>query len=190
LIIIGVALFHILIYGLVNFVNSSRPSTQLWDLQTIVDDWLPYLSWTWVVYYFADLYVVFWGALVVWKLKEKRFVHAVGAYIGMIVLGAAIQIAFPAEAPWPDNLSPPQRIVHEFMLPYACMPSMHVALSVLPTCLGFAVLHSRCLKFFSASVAVLIAVSTLTMKEHYFIDALTGVILGLGFYSYWRRHAN
>jgi membrane-associated phospholipid phosphatase len=34
--------------------------------------------------------------------------------------------------------------------------------------------------------AVLIVVSTLTLKEHFFIDTLTGVIFASIFYGFWR----
>jgi membrane-associated phospholipid phosphatase len=72
------------------------------------------------------------------------------------------------------------------MRPYACLPSMHVALSVLPVCILYSVLKSIWIRIFSTLLAVLITVSTLTLKEHYFLDALAGLLLALIFYGFWR----
>jgi membrane-associated phospholipid phosphatase len=99
----------------------------------------------------------------------------------MIIIGALIQLTFPARAPWPTDFDSVQRFIHDLfsLRPYACLPSMHVALSILPACIGLVTLHSRLLKTLSVFIALLITASTLTMKEHYFLDALTGVVLGV-----------
>jgi membrane-associated phospholipid phosphatase len=191
LIIAGVALLHPLVYYPVNIISSHLPSSVFYNFQTAIDGWIPYLSWTWFFYYIGDLYIFFFAAYVVWKLPEKKFLRAVYAYIGMIIIAALIQIALPAESSWPrnlDNLASVQRWFHESIAiyPYACLPSMHVALSVLPACLSLSVLRSYWLKSFSVFLAALITISTVTLKEHYFLDSATGLIFALLFYAYWR----
>jgi len=184
----GIALLHIVWYYVVNITNSYRPSTVFVDLSLAIDRWIPYVGWTWVIYYFGDLYIVIWAGVVFWQIPRSRFDRAVYAYGGMIVVGATMQLLVPATAPWPANPTAAQQWMHELisMRPHACMPSMHVALTVLPAGLAVSVLHSRLLRFSSTILAALITVSTLTLKEHFFLDAVTGVALGLAAYAFWR----
>ena len=145
-----------------------------------IDGWIPYLSWTWPLYFGAHLYVTLWAGLLVWSLPKVKFERAVCAYVGMIVVAAVIQIAIPAEAPWPSDMESVQQFVHESLAlrPYACLPSMHVALSVLPAGIGLVALESRSARTLSVVLALLITVSTLTMKEHFFLDAVVGNDIG------------
>jgi len=184
----GVALLHSLCYYSVNLINSKRPSAALNNFETIVDGWIPYLGWTWIFYYLGDIYVLFFGSYLVWKLSEAKFYRAVMTYVGVIIGGALVQIALPAESPWPKDLTSVQQFFHNFFSsgPYACLPSMHVVLIVLPACLSLSVLRFHWLKAFSILLAILITISTLTLKEHFFLDTLTGGILGLLSYGFWR----
>lgn len=141
-----------------------------------------------MIYYAADVYIIFGAAAILWKLDDERFVHALLAFGGMIISGGALQLLFPAQAPWPAPLSAPQQVVHSFSLPFACLPSMHVALTTLPTCIGLTVWRSRLLKTSLVSMTLLVMLSTVTMKEHFFLDAIAGLMLAIFFYSSWRGH--
>lgn len=184
----GIIFLHISVYMAVNLINNARPAAHLWNFHTPIDNWIPYLSWTWMIYYAADVYIIFGAAAILWKLDDERFVHALLAFGGMIISGGALQLLFPAQAPWPAPLSAPQQVVHSFSLPFACLPSMHVALTTLPTCIGLTVWRSRLLKTSLVSMTLLVTLSTVTMKEHFFLDALSGLLLAAFFYSYWRGH--
>jgi membrane-associated phospholipid phosphatase len=63
---------------------------------------------------------------------------------------------------------------------------MHVALSVLPAGIALTTLRSTAMKIFTATAAVLIAVSTLTASEHHVLDVVAGVLLGWAGWRYWR----
>jgi membrane-associated phospholipid phosphatase len=184
----GIILLHSTCYYLVNLINSRRPALDLFDFGTVIDRWVPYLNWTWVLYYSGNVYITIWAAIIFWHIPEIRLRQATYAYVGMIIVGAATQVMIPGKAPWPTVLVPPQQWVHELiaMRPYACLPSMHVALTVLPCCFGLAVLSSPWLKILSGTMAALITISTLTLKEHYFLDAAAGLVLGLVSYAYWQ----
>jgi len=186
--IAAVVLLHAGCYYVVNLINSWRALSTFVDLEIALDRWIPFLEWTWTIYYLGDLYIVFWGAFVVWRMPGHWFRRAILTYAGMIVVGAAIQLALPASAPWPATLNDAQRWVHDLiaMRPYACLPSMHVALAVLPAALGVTVLDQRWLKILSVGLAVLITLSTVTLKEHFVLDAAAGVLLALAAYLYWR----
>ncbi len=187
-IILGMVLLHASAYYTVNALNSLRPSSVLINLYTVVDSWVPFVGWTWTIYYFGDVYITVWAFVIVWRLSEREFGKALYSYIGMIFAGALIQLVVPGKAPWPNHLSGAQVYVHNLisMKPYACLPSMHVALTVLPACLLFTVFRSTWIRAISTVTAVLIIITTLTMKEHFFLDALTGVLLGLVFFGIWR----
>lgn len=185
--VIGVVGLHGLCYQAVNILNSQRPLFPYVNFHTIVDDWIPYVPLTLIFYYLGDAYILFFAPVVVWKLRDTKFVRAVGVYTAMIISGALIQLAFPCQAPWPNHMTSVQLFVHKqaFLRPYACLPSMHVALTVLPACILFWVTKSLWIRALSTMVAFLITVSIVTTKEHYFLDAVTGIVFALVFYVLW-----
>jgi hypothetical protein len=187
--ILGVVAVHGLCYQFVNLLNSQRPLSAFFNFHTVVDDWIPYIPWTLVFYYLGDIYILFFAPVIVWKLSETKFVRAVYVFTAMIISGALIQLALPCQAPWPNHLSGVQAFVHNsaFLRPYACLPSMHVALTVLPTCLLFWAIKSNWIRGLSTLMAVLITASIATTKEHFFLDAVTGAIFAFFFFLLWRR---
>ena len=186
--ILGIVLLHMTCYYVVNSTNSHRPAAAFVDLTLASDRWIPYLGWTWVIYYLGDVYIVMWGAVVFWRIPRRGFVRAVEAYSGMIVVGAILQLLVPARAPWPVAPVAVQQWVHDLisMQPYACLPSMHVALTVLPAGISVSVFKSPLLRATSVALAAMITVSTLTLKEHFVLDAVAGLVLGLAVYAFWR----
>lgn len=185
----GVAVLHsICYYFFVRAVNEQRPPSELLNLRTLVDNWIPYLGWTWFFYYLGDFYILFFGAYVVWKLPKAKFLQSAWVYTVMIISGALFHIALPSKSPWPTDLINVQRWFHNSISvnPFACLPSMHVALTILPACIALSILKSSWLKSLSFILAALITISTLTLKEHYFLDTLTGILFALLFYVIWR----
>lgn len=186
--LIAIALLHLLAYRAVVLINASRPRAAFVNVSTALDTWIPYLSWTWVFYYFAYFYVIIWAGYLFWRIPAGRTGRLLVAYTGMILIGALIQVALPVLSPWPDAPIALQRWMHDTLpvAPYACLPSMHVALSVLPAALALEVVWSRWLKVTSTVLAAMITISTLTLKEHYVLDAVTGVLLGVAAWAFWR----
>ena len=186
--IVGVALLHLAAYYLVTRVNSARPATALWDPETALDGLIPYLPWTWPFYWAAYPYITIGAATLVLALPHETFRRSVGAYAAMCLLGAALQLAIPVEAPWPETPHRIQRILHDSSLvrPYASLPSMHVAYSIFTAYLGIALLNSRWLRAMFFCGAALITVSTLTLKEHFVLDTASGAALGLMAAALWR----
>jgi len=184
----GIVALHSLVYYGVNTLNSLRPPQDFHDFTLIIDHWIPYLKWTWTIYYFGDFYIIFAAAAIVYRLPRSKFIRAVWVYAGMIVSGAVIQYAIPTVAPWPPDLSVGQEFVHNLisLYPYACLPSMHVALTVLPALFLFSVIESRPVRWVSSILAALITLSILTTKEHYFLDMIAGLVLAAAFYGLWR----
>jgi hypothetical protein len=182
-------LLHTACHDLVTAWNAARPSRDFYDFSTPLDRWIPYLGWSWIAYYFGDLYILLWGSFVVWNMPSRQFFWAVPVYSVMIIAGALTHFALPGYSPWPEQGSLVQHWFHEHITfdPNVCLPSMHVALTVLPTCMAYDVFHSRVVHILCTVAAVLITVSTVTLKEHFVLDALAGLLLGLLFYVVWKK---
>ncbi|MFQ5679942.1 MAG: phosphatase PAP2 family protein [Gemmatimonadota bacterium] len=175
----GVGALHMTAYYFVNRLNAARPPSAFWNLWTPLDDAIPGLPWTWPFYWALYPYLTLGAAWVVWRLPSRAFRRAILAYGGMSLVGAAIQLAVPATAPWPANASSAQTLLHgqSWVKPYACLPSMHVALSTLTASLAVLVLGSRPLRILYVVTATLICLSTLTLREHYLLDVVAGGLL-------------
>ncbi len=182
---------HLACFFAVNEINARRPASHLVELRLPVDDAIPYLGWTWTVYYGGDVYFILLAALVLGRLPETLFRRAVRAYLLMIVGGAVLQLAIPAQNLWPEILHPAHVWIRNGLnlKPFACLPSMHVALAVLPTLLCFSLFRSRAWKAAVGLAALLITASTVTLKQHVVLDAVTGIAWAFMAYLYWLRGA-
>ena len=177
------------LHDLVTALNATRPPSAFYDFSLPIDSWFPYVAWTWVIYYFGDLYILFWGSIVVWRLPSRQFYRAAVAYAAMIVVGAGMHLALPGISPWPENGSAVQQWFHE-QITYdrnVCLPSMHVALALLPSCMTFDAFRSRAAGTVAIIISAFIAISTVTLKEHFVLDVIAGIVLALAVYAIWRR---
>jgi membrane-associated phospholipid phosphatase len=183
-VILSIAFLHLSCFLLVNTINARRPVEAFKNLEIALDRKVPYLAWTGVVYYFGDLFVVLFAALIIWNMQRARFRRVAFVYAGMILAGAIIQLLIPGRAPWSENLAAFQKAFHGSLglRPYACLPSMHVALSVFPALLSLSFSKSAGLKLLYIACAVLIGISTVTFKEHYILDVVGGTVLAFIFY--------
>ena len=166
------------LYLVPNHLQLVQPH-QLW--WTPVDASVPFLPGTvWI--YFSDYLLVSMAFLVSESWDEvKRFVRA---YFVLLAIGAVIHFAWPTVFPrdaFPitgDALS--ARALSSLRgvdAPTSCLPSMHVAGSYLA---AFSLWHRR-RSLFAGFVAWAtgVAVSTLTTKQHYLVDVVTGLGLAV-----------
>ncbi len=179
-------LLQLACYFSVNRINALVSPSGLHDLSLAADAWIPYIGWTAVLYYFGVPFMSVWAFFVVRRLPAEAFRPAIRAYIGMILIGAATQLMFPARSPWPPTPVPFQNFMHMRVSydPFVCFPSMHVALSVLPACLTSRSFHSRAVQAASSLAAFMISLSAVTLKEHYLIDTISGAFLGFAAYVF------
>lgn len=187
----AVALLHLLAYLVVTRINAARPEHALWDLATALDGSIPHLPLTWPLYWLVYPFVPVVGLLAMRRMPDPVFRRCVLAFSGMLLLGAVVQLLLPARAPWPESPAPMQDLYHSsgLVLPYANLPSMHVAFAVLAAAMYGSVSHSRARPLVAAAGAAGITLATLTLKEHYVLDAVTGVALALGTWWWWRSGA-
>jgi membrane-associated phospholipid phosphatase len=174
----GAMAVNAVLYLVPNHLQLVTPHTLWW---TRVDAATPFLPATvWI--YFSDYLLVSSAFLVSEGWDEvRRFVRA---YFVLLAIGAAIHLAwptvFPRQAfPVTDSGLSARALtsLRGVDLATSCLPSMHVAGSYLA---AFSLWHRR-RSLFGAYVlwATAIAVSTLTTKQHYLVDVVTGLGLAV-----------
>ncbi|HQT91995.1 MAG TPA: phosphatase PAP2 family protein, partial [Candidatus Kryptobacter bacterium] len=178
-------IIHVTVWHFINQYNALRPASELNDLSMAADYWISYLGWSWPVYYFAHLFVTIGGSLIIWRLPARSFVRIIVITAVMIATAGVIQIIIPARSPLPDEMNRVHAWFHRYLLndPYVCFPSLHVALSILPACIGIRYFKGARVKWALCIAVVLIFISTVTLKEHYLIDSIAGGIFGLAFFE-------
>jgi membrane-associated phospholipid phosphatase len=114
----------------------------------------------------------------------RRFAQA---YFALIIAGAVVHTLWPTVFPreaFPlvgnDITERTFAMFRQIDLPTSCLPSMHVAGSYLA---AFSLWRHRQRVFvFFTSWATAVAVSTLTAKQHYAVDVLTGLLMAAAFW--------
>lgn len=185
----AIVVLHVLCYWVATRVTAARGPGVLLDLQLPPDRWIPHLPATWPLYWIAYPFVVLGAGAALVRLPDAAFRRAVVALAAMTVVGAAIQVLVPAQAPWPAAPAAMQRRFHAsaLVLPFATFPSMHVAYCSVAAGLLAAVMPGRVVRVGGGLVVALVALSTLTLKEHVLVDLLAGLALALAALAWWRR---
>lgn len=187
----GVALLHLLMYFVVTRLTSLRPGSALIDFRIPLDQKIPHLAWTWPAYWLPYILVPIAAGASAMRLDSRAFRQLIGAWCAMIVMGGLIQLAWPAMAPWPPSPSFTQRLYHDspLILPYATLPSMHVAHVTMTALVAGTVFPSALVRGAGLLLALVAAAATLTLKEHLVLDAVAGVTLAGATWLGWRRGA-
>lgn len=187
--IASVALLHVLVYFSVTRLTELRPAGAFIHPHIGLDDRIPHLPWTWPAYWLPYVLVPVAAGMAIGRLDPPAFGRLIAAWSGMIILGGTIQVIWPAVAPWPPSPAFTQRLYHAspLILPYATLPSMHVAHVAMAALLAGTVFPSRRVQASGWLAVVTVAVATLTLKEHVMLDAITGMALAAGAWSWWRR---
>lgn len=178
---IAIAINSVL-YLVPNHVVVQPPVELPW---TRLDSAVPFIPWTlWV--YFSDYLLVgsaflqsrTWG-------EVRRFARA---YFALLVTGALVHLAWPTAFPresYPvvgDTFTAQAfMLFRQIDLPTSCMPSMHVAGSFLA---AFSLWRQRPpLPAIFTAWACAVAVSTLTVKQHYAVDVGGGLVMATLFWA-------
>jgi hypothetical protein len=186
---VGIALLHVVVYFIVTRLTLLRPPGVFIHPHLALDDRIPHLPWTWPVYWLPYVLVPLVTGAAVLRLDDAAFRRLVQAWAGMIVVGGIIQTVWPAVAPWPPSPALTQRLYHDsaLMLPYATLPSMHVAHVALAGLVVGTVWPRSGVRVGGLVVTVAVAVATLTLKEHVLLDSIAGLALALVAWLWWRR---
>ncbi len=144
---------------------------------------IPFLPWTIIFYLVA--YVQAAGIFLV--IDRRHIKKALLGMLGIIAVSGLFFILWPTVYPRPplpvgtDNAS---RILYGFLAaidrPQNCFPSLHVAVSLFAVFILWR--QSRRFGLFLLVLSILGIISTLTLKQHYFIDVLGGFAVASLFY--------
>ncbi|WP_309384966.1 phosphatase PAP2 family protein [Cerasicoccus frondis] len=148
------------------------------------DDWTPLLPWTTWVYFSLWIYICMPSVLM--ASRAALWNYFLGALL-MAVIGLGIFVGYPTASPtWDVDWSQyPAWIAFlkgESMSGNAC-PSMHVSYTVLAMLWSCAMLRTVKAQAWLHAVNFLwglaIILSTMTTKQHVFIDVVIGALLGV-----------
>ena len=169
------------------------------------------LALVYLSFFIAPLAFGLW----LWLRHRNHFGLFVSAYIGMMAVGFLIHVFYPETPPWlaaRDGFLPPVDRITVSLLdnlggfgqvyggadhaPYGAMPALHVAVPALIAATVIGVRGLRPRSWLWLAYPVTMAFATLYLGEHYLLDALAGLTLGVMCYAcavwVWRwrrRHA-
>lgn len=176
----GASVVHLLAYSLANQFPRG-PAREL--TMTLLDHAVPFLPWT--VFIYLSAYVMIIGTFLTCRRRTTADRYVVGQ---LVLIGVstvthwALPVAFPrAHYPVPAELaSAPayaMELLRSYDAPTSCMPSLHVSAAVLAALL---IQRDRPRAFpWLLGWAALIALSTLTTKQHYLLDVVAGLLLAM-----------
>ncbi|MBD65551.1 MAG: hypothetical protein CME62_10110 [Halobacteriovoraceae bacterium] len=151
---------------------------------------IPFLPWTiWI-------YIVFYPLYLIWALynyqDEVQMNKTLYGFIILTVISCLIFVLFPITYPRSFFPLPLDNDITTLLFrgmrkldnPSNCLPSLHVGLCYL---FAYGLLTESRKKFIIAiASSTLIAISTLTTKQHYFLDILAGFLLSTLIYVFFR----
>jgi membrane-associated phospholipid phosphatase len=189
--VVGVGLLQLFVFYITYYLYKIIPYPGYLELKTWLDTAIPYVSWSWIIYYFGFFYITVWGALGIWLMSNRALRRTILVYVGLVLTGGVLHLLLPSDSPWPlvQRLSSAQ---HSFkstcnIEPLAGFPSMHAAMSTLPTFIIFYRFKSWSFRILSTVLALLVCLSIITAREHWAIDVPAGIALGLAAGWVWRR---
>jgi membrane-associated phospholipid phosphatase len=174
---LGVAVLQSLVYFGIGHTHLSR-STEI--LRTRLDDVIPF--WPWTSWCYLPFYAAIFLIAVAGLRRKQLFNRAVLAVIIVMSLGALGHLFVGAEYPRPVLHAPFATVSDAFMgwvqtvdPPGNVFPSLHVAHT---TMLALILREDRRrLGNVTLIMATLLALSTLTTKQHFIADVIAGYLL-------------
>jgi len=180
--------FVLVLYGLMlvyNVVGEWSVILQTpYGLLTVIDTWIPYVSWFAPIY---TLWMLFPIALLLLATHKKITAQEmIGLYLAnilLILLSFFIYLFFPTSAesimilPGEGVMNQLVQFLYAAGVPYNAFPSYHVASMTLITMFLF----FKARRWFWAflPIAILISLSTVFIKYHFFVDILGGIVIGV-----------
>ena len=167
------------LYALVGALTVRMPARHV--PLTVVDSMVPFLPWTFWIY--GSVYFIYAASCILqddlFRLRVFLYAYLLATVVSSLIF-LALPTTYPRE-PFPvDPSGWTGAALTWFRLidpPTNCFPSMHVGSATLAT-LAFYPTRKKTFWFFSCWT-LLIAIGTLTTKQHYFADVLGGLTLAL-----------
>ena len=183
LLILAYALFASTTYELFN-----RPFGTVRNLKLPIDDLIPMVKELIIVYhtYFPMILLT---AYLTFKYANKSYLHFIVSLFLAQIASYFIYVSFQTYVPRYDTslldndiFSKIIKLTYSIDNTYSGMPSMHVCNMTL-SCLFFSKLEiNKLVKILAIAYMILIAATTVLVKQHVFIDIPTGFIHAIIFY--------
>lgn len=154
------------------------------QLLTFIDSWFSRKpAWVWVysgIYYPIIIFSVF-------TIESMRhFNYVFFSYFILLAAHMSVFVFFPVEIPehWRKNINGKTlserflRLIHKIDSPSNCFPSMHVSVAMLTS--FHLMRNAPQLGVWAMIFPLLISLSVLYTKQHYFVDIPSGLIFGWG----------
>jgi len=187
---------YLLLFGIVNFILyftiEALITTSEYDFLTPFDLKIPFIpEFIWVYHSFIPVLIL---SLIGLIKSKKIFLSALGAFFTAMVILSLFYVILPSYYPrelWPtttDTLSDwLLNLTRAIDAPNNTLPSGHNTFCWM---IAFFMIPTSCAAKYKWLVpayftwAVLITVSTLVLKQHYVIDAVSGIILAFMCYKF------
>ncbi|MFH1637225.1 MAG: phosphatase PAP2 family protein [Candidatus Woesearchaeota archaeon] len=146
---------------------------------TRIDELIPFVP-SFIVFYFAFFILMVLPFFIIEGIQEYRKVIA--SYLLIVFVSAIFFILLPAKIARPEITGSTIVLstvawIYSIDAPLNTFPSMHVSITTL-----VALVTLRCrrdLAKYVVPLALLVVLSTLFVKQHYFLDAVGGIVLGV-----------
>lgn len=173
----------ILLYQFTNRIHFREPTLLPFDGVDVI---MPF--WTWTVWFYFTEYVIFLCAYFGLRKKENisRYLYA---YMSILILSVVVFTLYPVTFPRADypvlgNSISDQALnfLRTYMdSPANCLPSLHVSSCYISSLCFWSESRKKSMLYFAWSTIV--AISTMTTKQHYFVDVWTATLVT--FVAYW-----
>ncbi len=158
----------------------------------LIDDKIPFSVWA-IIPYFTWYLLIFLVPYFLFIKNKESFIKYVYAYIFTTVVANIIFIIFPTTVARPEvTVSGPITFVTKFIFDIDtpimnCFPSLHCAMSMLFILYMFENKDiNKWIKISTLIVSIIIMISTLFIKQHVFVDLVSGDILASIIYLFVR----
>ena len=167
----------IILYSFTNRVHFFEPQYLPFDA---VDKIMPFLPWT--IWIYLTEFIIFICAYFSIRSKELQTKYFY-AYMTLLVISCIVFVFYPVTFPRADYPTYSANIHEkgmEFLRTYMdspanCLPSLHVSTSLISALAFWR--ESRWKTWLYMIWAIAISITTMTTKQHYFIDVWTAAIL-------------
>jgi len=154
---------------------------------TNFDKMIPFLPWT--VFIYLSAFLMVGAAVLLFNKKEKDYGRGVFGIIFLLLLQGAVFVVFPTAYPrplLPADVSWLSHMAYDLLTfietSRDCFPSDHIAMTVFVSLVLWR--RGRLLGGISFFWTILVAISTLTLKQHYIVDVFAGITVAAITY-YW-----
>lgn len=168
---------------------SDQANPHMHELTTVFDKAMPFNRFFILPYVYW--YIFLTGALIYLAfVNMKRYYQLIISLVSGSLLCDLTFYLYPTVMIRPvinggDWLDGMVKTIYTLDQPYNCFPSIHVVYSVLIALFIFAHSKNRALRIFTFISSLLISISTVYVKQHYFLDVVSGTILAYFLYFFY-----